>query len=130
MNISFFETASNIQQRQSPFTIDWNVFIVFLFSHSSGKILFKYFRNVILYCGQLIIKVCLGKIKVLVSQLIDKSLVNLVSINILIFPAIIHVFYAVQRFHKADISGSIAYESTMVKYFLFKDIFIEVHIII
>ncbi len=76
------------------------------------------------------INVSLGKIKVLVSQLINKSPVNLVLVYILIFPAIVHVFYGVLRFHKADISGSIAYENAVIEYSLVMDILIEVHIII
>lgn len=76
------------------------------------------------------IKVRLVKIKVLISQLIDKSPVNLVPVNIMIFPAIVRIFYAVLRFHKVNISGNIAYESAAIKYSLVTDILIEVHIII
>lgn len=76
------------------------------------------------------IKVSLGKIKVLVFQLIDKSSVNLVPVYILIFSAIVYIFYAILGFDKADISGSIAYESAAVEYSLVTDILIEVYIII
>lgn len=75
-------------------------------------------------------KVSWGKIKVLVFQLINKSPVNLVLVDILIFPAIVYVFYTVLEFHKADIFGSIGYKSVAVEYSLVTDIFIEVHIMI
>lgn len=76
------------------------------------------------------IRVRLGKMKVLVSQLIDKFFINLVLINIFIFSAIVLIFHAIPEFYKADISGNIAYKSTMVKYSFVTDIYIEVHIII
>ncbi len=73
----------------------------------------------------------MGKIKVLVSQLIDKSPINLVPVNILIFSAIVSVFYVVSRFYKADISRmNITYKSIAVEYSLVTDIFINIYIII
>lgn len=76
------------------------------------------------------IKVYLCKIKVLVTQLINNSLIKSVTVIIIIFLAIVHIFYIILGFYKIDISSNIAYKSARVEYFLVINIFIKVFIII
>lgn len=77
------------------------------------------------------IKVRLGKLNVLVPQLIDKSSVNLTAVKVLILPAMVRIFYTILGFYEADISCDITYKSAIIEYSLIMDgILVEFHIII
>lgn len=72
----------------------------------------------------------LHKLKIVLPQLINKSPVNLAIVNILILLAIDRAFYIVWSLHKANISYSIAYRTTIAIYSLVTDIFVKVHIVV
>lgn len=76
------------------------------------------------------IKVYLGKLKVFVPQLIDKSPFNLAVVKILILPAMVQISNAIWSLHKVEVSYNTAYESTAIEYLLITNIFVEVHTII
>ena len=72
----------------------------------------------------------LGKNKVFILQLINKFYINLAVVNILIYPTIGRILYAVWGLYKVDISYGIAYKAAAVKYFLITNILVKVHVII